>query len=516
MLKRPARLGKSFVISNTKYNPNTLVLSPDYFTVYAGHERIIPIASILVNDTDLGNNLPITLVELQNVINGEAVIDGPNVIFTSTNAAGIPAGFEYIAQNSDGDRNTGVVNITVEEIPPLIAVEDVYDVQQAGQVLISAESLIENDTTEFEPIIVTGVQNPIGGEVNYDGTNITFTSTGIFGDPAGFEYIAQDDIGNEAIGQVIVNITQLPGIEAYIYDTIEEALSHQDSFEPPTSSQIYNSWARFSNETFFASDQTPTGEAAAWQYNNTFNRVETTANTASCVGFVSPNSYDNFVLDTTLSSTDSDDDFIGVIIAFKRINNVNQRLIAIRHSGDPSDWGAGFPNWAIVLNLGGTHGGAQTTGTVIANGAKTILNPPAASWSNSGSTKVRVVRNSNIIRCYCSAFGSSSLEPTSEIEINLNNFPTLAWALDPCSYGFAAMSQPAATFTNINITGVLDQTRVYSIEGNKSYEYNEIDGWVELSNTTIADELEYPRQVVNPVTKSVYQINYDKSITKVN
>jgi hypothetical protein len=362
---------------------------------------------------------------------------------------------------------------------------------------------------------MTGVQNPVGGTVAYDGTNVSFTSTGLTGQPASFEYVAHDAVNNTGIGQVLMNVTPLPPIDAYLYDTSVETQNHQSSITPPSASTVFNSWARFSNDTYFPGGTTPTGDAAAWQYNATLERVECTLNTNTCVGFVSPEQLDNFKFETTLSSTDPDNDFIGVLLAFKREGSVNNRLMAVRTCGGADTWGTGYPRWGLVLNLGGTMG-AGTTGTVIVNGNHTNLNPPTSGWSTSGSSRIRILRQGNLFKLHCSPFGSTTYDPVSEINIDVSAIPSLNWAIGPQSYGYMAMSQNSSTFTNITLEGALDQSRVYDLQTGKVYEYVSGTGWVEISGTTIADELGYPRTVTNPETGNVYQIQLDKSIVKIS
>jgi hypothetical protein len=80
----------------------------------------------------------------------------------------------------------------------------------------------------------------VNGEVSLNGDNVSFSSTGISGFPAEFDYTVTNTDGVEGTGKVYVNITPLPPIEALIYATDADVQTTIDNgYTPPTVADIF-------------------------------------------------------------------------------------------------------------------------------------------------------------------------------------------------------------------------------------------------------------------------------------
>lgn len=483
---------------------NTILGRPDGpIDVYKGLSTTIPVSTLLSNDTELGGFLPLTITSVSGAYGGTVSLAGGFITFTSTGGIGAPAGFKYTVKNAINNTVTVDVAMNVVSPPPLITNADTYDVVQGEQVLITASSLVSNDTTTFPPITVQGVGGSYGGTVTLNGSNITFTATAQTGQQAGFTYTARDAINNIATGNVFMNITPLPPIEAYIYDSTAAANGFMTSYVPPTMATVFNTWGRFSNDAWYPGGTTPAGEATSWSFNSSTGVITSTVNSSTHIGFVSPDQYENYTLDVSLSSTATDDDIIAVIIAFKRDGAVNRVLTAARHTG-----GLGNGNWSII------NGHSFNVANTVASNVRTVTDPVTGGWAANSPTRVRVQRRGNLVDVYTSPFKSTNFEPTPKMTIDLSASSTTSWAVGPASYGYSCFSQQNSAYTNVAFTGGLDVNYIYDAQTGQVYQYS--GGVWTLTGATIANQLGYPRQVTNPETGQVFYIDYNGTVTLVS
>lgn len=295
----------------------------------------------------------------------------------------------------------------------------------------------------------------------------------------------------------------LPPIDAYIFDTPAAANAFMTVFVPPTPAEVFSSWGRFAGNNWFPPGTTPTGEATAWQYNVALDRIECTLNTGSPVGFISPTKLDNYSHETTLSSTNPDDDWIGVVAAFANTGSQNIVLYAGRANTAKT--------WALYLQVGNT-----TTTLINGSNAATagFVNGTYQGWVRSGPTRVKVERIGNTIRAQCSTFGQLTYNATTVLTYDMSTNPTLAPLLGPQSYGYLAWSQNASTFTDTVFSGGLAADMVYVVETGDVWKYDVASNTWRLQATTIANSIGFPRYVTNPVTGFVYLIGQTGIVTK--
>jgi ribosomal protein S18 acetylase RimI-like enzyme len=183
----------------------------------------------------------------------------------------------------------------------------------------------------------------------------------------------------------------------------------------------------------------------------------------------------NFDLKVTLSSTFADNDMIGLVIAFVEDQNdlipnnafgldpathlginVTDELIPrqytislLRTRGDAVlSISGGQVRYAIVYNYG------KPSQRVLAQGSslpwQTNLN-----WL-SNSVDVRVAREGDMIRAYTTDFSDApggKGELRFELTFDLTSDPDTQKFRGPCRYGYSALSQENATFSNVEISG---------------------------------------------------------------
>jgi len=270
-----------------------------------------------------------------------------------------------------------------------------------------------------------------------------------------------------------------------------------DVADPPTVEDIFNTWARFDGSAYYADLASSSGQALDWQLLTSPDRVLMPTNTGLGNGFLSPELLDNFTLEATLQSTgSSDNDQIGLVIAFARDGAVNKVLVAMRTFAgqEPlAGWGLVYtedcpwvPTWTINnLDVGGTVGG----------------------WSGQ-SSRVKIERSGDIINAWCTAWDDlDNYNEAQKITLDLNSDPRLAIFKGPKPYGYYTHSQPNSTYLDIEIRGAVDLSSVYNISTGELTEY--LDGNWTVSIQSIQDTVGYITRIVNPFTYQIAIVHSD-------
>ena len=225
------------------------------------------------------------------------------------------------------------------------------------------------------------------------------------------------------------------------YELLAPTLSPDFSLEDPTS---ILSWYRFSHTTS-GNYPSSASDAAAWFYNTTTSSIEIPLNTGSYTGFIAPGTAINYDLMVDLSSIQSDDDALAVIIAFTTdgldISHPLYKeytLSAIRTSGGFLTVGQ---EWSIVYNY------RQSDEILIYSGS--IYN--AGGWNTLGTAKIQILKDYNTITVTTNQVGAATLDPSTEFIIDLDSEVYLQKFRQPVQVGFGAFSQGGASFSNINV-----------------------------------------------------------------
>lgn len=484
----------------------SIAAANDSASVYAGKSTVISAALLLGNDANNMTDDPLEIIEVKNSLGGSAVLADGLVTFTSEGEAGEEAGFSYVARIKDNPLFTveGFVAVTVNPAPDVIANSDTSTVRQGEEIYLSIASLMAND--EGNNLTFIDVANPVNGTLLQVDDNITFTSTGLAYQVAQFEYIIEDDIGTRATGTVVISVDPLPEVEAFVYEDIDTFNEQKTVYAPPTMNTVFNSWGRFDGNNFFADKNAAgiTANANAWEFLSDPTRVSMPRNVTPYNGFVSPQELEDFTFEATVTSPHNDNDNIGLVIAYVRIDNINYSLTAVRTRGgmEPKD------GWGIMYNVedGPTHGNSGLGGRIIEQ--KVIGTKTTANWSGVTS-RIKVVRSGDLITCYATDWNdTANYDASSKIEVNLADDPDLVKFRGAKPYGYMSFSQPNSTYLDINFDGGLDTSTMMFIDWDTGtvqvWTYN-VDHW-DITTKSIQEVLGYVRIVTNPVTGKRYLI----------
>lgn len=298
----------------------------------------------------------------------------------------------------------------------------------------------------------------------------------------------------------------LPETKALIYPTTtatEEALS---SLSPSTPKEIFDTWARISNNAYYptVNDIPPASEAAAWVWDETQQSALMPLNSATHLGFISDESIDYYNHEVTLQSADADDDYNGVIFAFRRdLDTMTNRYFGVRLCND-------MTNTAAVPAKPNIHFFYRENMTDVI--LKTIdIDSISGGWRNKFK-RISVQRRGNIFNVRFSLWNQTTYEPSMDTTIDLDDYPQTKQFKGPQHYGYYNMSQARSVFKDIIYYGGYLRNIIIDVQANQVFRYRENVGWQILEDVLPSSVFGTPRILVGP-DGSRYRLNRDDAIT---
>lgn len=291
---------------------------------------------------------------------------------------------------------------------------------------------------------------------------------------------------------------------------------------------VFNTWKRYSHKPNTPYPAEP-AELLGWSYNEATDAVTSTVNSSSIIGLVSREKYKDYELEVYLSSTNGDDDSIGITAAFDTdINGIERTINVLRCCG-----GNGFA-WLVSLNflnaqagILGTRAlntpqqalavkwGSGNTGVNAAEaGYSTNLN---GGWNGMGRVKVHVQRVGDIITCKCSDFehwdSTMSYIPEATVTIDLNSNSDLAVFREEAAYGFCASSQVSSSYKVLKF--ISSKYAVYDVAALVTY-VNNGTAWVVAPGRKLSDDYGFGRLLYNRFTGKLFYNDTDQDIYRMN
>ncbi|WP_299288283.1 tandem-95 repeat protein [uncultured Tateyamaria sp.] len=204
----------------------------DMFDAFEDETLVLSVADLLANDTDVDGDA-LTLVSVDDAINGTVVLDGGEVRFTpDPNYAG-PASFTYLINDGTGESATGTVTLNVisTNVAP-VAATDTFDALEDTPLTISIADLLAND---FDPdgdafSFVSAFATAQEGEIFLlPGGELQFISRENLNGPVTLDYTISDgrltDRGSIVVNIAAVNDAPILNPDAAILGTEDTALS---------------------------------------------------------------------------------------------------------------------------------------------------------------------------------------------------------------------------------------------------------------------------------------------------
>lgn len=252
------------------------------------------------------------------------------------------------------------------------------------------------------------------------------------------------------------------------YASNEYLTTYYGSYTPPYPTQTppvfpatdpENPIAPFTLEDFYA-----TGSSALWKYGYASwvgtNAIYTTANYNPLLGFISPNKYDDYTLDVKMGSDNSDNDFIGIIIAFNRDGETDFEYTLTAYVTTNKD-DSGAVRYAIEYNKNQNITGStaynpvysENSAEIIVNGTSLLTLPTVDGWSSNSPVRMNISRNGDIIQVKISQYGSTVIDESTLLEIDLRDYPKLSRFRGPNQWGVFAQSQENSALYDLDFSG---------------------------------------------------------------
>ena len=249
-------------------------------------------------------------------------------------------------------------------------------------------------------------------------------------------------------------------------------------------------------------------ESSAWTYDNTTNELKSLLNTSGYCGFYSDGTYENYILDVIVRSTDADNDRLAIVCA--AVRDSNGKLHTLSFGKDQQG----------VLKLGLIYNWFVSTNVLLDRSANTVWQ--SGNWSAySGGIRMFVERKDNIFsftvtkpsatlnywlgRTWTQIGAAGEIDDAFSFDIDSN--PAAAAIFNqPCSFGFAAQSQKDAFFNVLNFTNT---ETIYNISTyKKRYNRNSSTG-VWQGPTTFSPKTEFGagKFVVDPYKGSTFYVD---------
>jgi hypothetical protein len=450
-------------------------------------------------------------VSIQGLSVTDVVVDSDTQMTVTVSASVVvPVGaLSVIVTNLDGGTGTLAAGLEVVK-PTLTANADAANLVEGGSIDLPKATLLANDVSssgiEFSYLSFGSAQNVT---VVDNGATLRVSSTGLMGDGASLAYTIQDVLGTQSSATVTFSIT-LPPQDAVVFTDPADLAAYTADYEPPTFQEVFQTWPRASNNAYYPDPSQPMGGAAgSWVYDSGNDRVVQPVNTSTHEVIVSPadEALEFYEFEATLWSSDTDDDSVGLVIAFVRDGATNKYLVAHRTQGGNSPnggWGISYFNGTSMtaltnVSVGGTSG---------------------SGWGNR-SSRIKAMRNGDTITAWASHWNDlANFGGEMEIDLDANTINGIAVAPDlsvfkgKMQYGYYTYSQANSTYLDIEITGGLSRDLAYLLTngtdgddagseadrwtGSEVWQFNATAlTWDLQVGRTIQDDLRFPRIVTS-------------------
>jgi len=335
-----------------------------------------------------------------------------------------------------------------------------------------------------------------------------------------------------ALGRAILSPESPPETDrsrmrGYVYadrDAFERRLR---LFEPWDSEAAAQTWPRISNSGYF-DDRTDAlqskqrggddaDQARHWRTQGDGDRRSLVYGRNSVyAGLLCPDGDERevFSLEATLSSNDSDDDTMGLVIAFVREGATSYVLEAARSHGATSGERSIEPaaGWGLVVRRLRPDDEAPEIGTVLWSSQAAVAGVRSDGWKRAES-RIRAVRDRDSVVIEASAWNAANrYAPESRIEVDLNADPALRRFLGPKKYGLFSASQQRAAFTDIVLDTGIDEDRLFYVDpdtGESEVWVFDADSrlWRQIWEARIQDVVGYPVRIENPDTGRAFDLD---------
>ena len=200
-------------------------------------------------------------------------------------------------------------------------------------------------------------------------------------------------------------------------------------------------------------------DCQGWTYDATNKRIVHLANTESMAGFLMQDFYDYYRHDVTLSSTDSDNDVMGVIIAYAIDEDGHPHTLSIVYDKQSSAnnyvlwYDYDLPDQEKILSAGNGALGTKPSGNAL------------GSWSSSTGITVQINKDHEIVEVISTNWGNGTLNEATKMSIDLYDYAWGHYFIGAVQIGYMAHSQSNAYFKIVTFNAHSNPNR-YNLTAN--------------------------------------------------
>lgn len=265
-------------------------------------------------------------------------------------------------------------------------------------------------------------------------------------------------------------------------------------------SDVFNNWTRISHGNSYNYPHNP-AEINTWEYISATDTIRATVNSSSYIGFISAESFEDYDLEAELSSANSDDDRIGLVLAFVQANGKQYALTIFRQFDGYVNAGASFvaiynPFQPNQINLSYNDAGLGSPNPYH-NSAGTLKN----GWLGVGKVRIKVKRRGDIIECWTTMPNETTYMEDKKIVIDLNSRAELGIFKGPQRFGYSCQSQLYASWRSIERPG--ERWPIVRVDNLDTYLWQN-STWVKQPVGTHRDYISPRKFYTNQITKKFF------------
>jgi hypothetical protein len=223
-------------------------------------------------------------------------------------------------------------------------------------------------------------------------------------------------------------------------EVVEETIVFDSENGLPDMESIFNQWPRTDGPNYFPGPPFA-GEAADWYYDDTINQFIMPTNVTMPNTILSAGKFENYTFEATLTSSNQDDDAIGLVMAATIINGAPVILAVVRNQGglgiSAADYG--------LINYDTSVSDFVPQSAIF---AEKLVGDTQGRWAGA-ETHVKVERAGDQFTVNATRFDDGSDIET--FTFNLNDDPSLDKFKGGSSIGFYTQSQPGSTYKNVSM-----------------------------------------------------------------
>lgn len=245
---------------------------------------------------------------------------------------------------------------------------------------------------------------------------------------------------------------------------------------------VFNQWQRFARMGSAMPDDPYNDEAYpselnSWSYDATTDGVASTINSSSFIGFISNQRYNNYTLEVIVRSANSDDDYIGLVLAHAVDDAGNAHTLDVMRAM------MGAAPMTIVKDrrvadvvIQNVYSGLKWPNGLVATGPlggnQNNANWGWSSWPN--GVRLKVTREDDTITIETSQINETTYYAPATVVLDLASDPNLAVFRGPQRYGYACHSQASSTWEVLKRAG--ERTMILDLRSLVRYDYVN-DAW---------------------------------------